>query len=101
MSTRSTIGIESEDKTIKAIYCHCDGYPNGVGKILMNHYTTKIKVLQLIELGPISSLRESTQDTQDYYTWKNEDKEWNQFKSKDEYLSYNSWIPLNKVLNNE
>jgi hypothetical protein len=49
------IGIEVVGK-IRAIYCHFDGYLDGVGKMLYNHYTTEEKVHQLMDLGNLSSL---------------------------------------------
>jgi hypothetical protein len=56
MSTRSMIGIEKEDGTVDAIYCHFDGYFDGVGKTLKEHYTERSKVEELISLGSISVL---------------------------------------------
>ena len=38
MATRSFIGKVQEDGTIKALYCHYDGYPEGVGLKLVNHF---------------------------------------------------------------
>jgi|TARA_R110000787_G_scaffold233893_1_gene340739 hypothetical protein len=61
MSTRSRIGIVNSDKTVSSIYCHFDGYPEGVGQTLLNHFTTKHQVQKLIDLGDISSLRRSTE----------------------------------------
>jgi hypothetical protein len=63
MATRSRIGIELTDKNgeriVKSIYCHWDGYPEGVGKILMEHYQDRDKVEKLIKLGAISFLEAS------------------------------------------
>ena len=56
MSTRCRIGIEYDDKTVKSIYCHHDGYPEWVGKKLKENYTDVEKVEALLELGDISSL---------------------------------------------
>lgn len=56
MSTRSRIGMEMPDGKIKSIYCHWDGYPEGVGKTLENSYTDPKKVEELLDLGDISSL---------------------------------------------
>lgn len=51
------IGIENpEDRTVIGIYCHSDGYPEGVLKILKGHYTSEAKVRELMTLGDISSL---------------------------------------------
>jgi len=56
MATRSRIGMELENGTIKSIYCHWDGYPSHNGRILLDHYQDAEKVKELIELGDISSL---------------------------------------------
>ena len=57
MSTRSTIAMIDGDH-IKAIYCHFDGYPEGVGITLKNFYGNSDKVAELISLGDISILDE-------------------------------------------
>jgi len=72
MATRSRIAIETESGTVKSIYCHWDGYVNGVGKTLFNHYDRE-KLEKLIELGDISSLGESTKDTVAYCRDRGED----------------------------
>lgn len=56
MSTRSAIGITNEDGTVFGIYCHWDGYLEGVGKTLFENYNSGIKVRDLMALGDISSL---------------------------------------------
>lgn len=63
MATRSTIGIKSQDGTIKAIYCHWDGYPEGVGAGLVQFYNTPQQVTELINLGGFSALRETLEET--------------------------------------
>lgn len=68
MSTRSNIVFKRTDeegfKTIKAVYCHFDGYPGfkrngefigGVGYELLNHWNTQSKVDE-IELKSIRSI---------------------------------------------
>jgi len=55
MGTRSGIVLKDGDKYI-GIYCHWDGYPDGVGKGLSEHYTDIEKIKALIALGGISSL---------------------------------------------
>jgi hypothetical protein len=72
MSTRSRIAIENESGIVNSIYCHFDGYIDGVGKRLFNHYD-KEKLQKLIELGDISSLGESTIDTVAYCRDRGED----------------------------
>ena len=49
MSTRCRIGIENKDGTITSIYCHHDGYLEGVGEILVNHYKNEEKIRKLME----------------------------------------------------
>lgn len=63
MATRSTIGVRSEDGTVKAIYCHWDGYPAGVGAGLIQNYNSKEKAQALIELGGFSSLQDTLEET--------------------------------------
>lgn len=57
MSTRSLIGIyREEEKMVEYIYCHFDGYLDGVGKLLEEHYQTQDKIERLIAGGDISYL---------------------------------------------
>ena len=63
MATRSNIGIVNEDGSITGIYCHFDGYPEYVGKMLLNHYTTSDIVNGLMNLGNLSILSESLYST--------------------------------------
>lgn len=59
MATRSRIGMEMADGSVKSIYCHWDGYPSHNGSILIENYKDRKKVEALIELGSISSLSEN------------------------------------------
>ena len=57
MSTRTRIGYEQEDGTIRSIYCHSDGYPSWTGKKLRDHYDgDEAKVVDLVNTGYISCL---------------------------------------------
>lgn len=56
MSTRSFIGKLNSDCSITGVYCHFDGYPDGVGATLKEHYQNPQKVDALLALGDISSL---------------------------------------------
>ena len=67
MATRSRIGIENENGTISSIYCHFDGYPEGVGATLNKCYTDIDVVKSLIELGDISSLGDDILSTVAYH----------------------------------
>lgn len=55
MSTRSLIGIKKETG-ITFIYCHNDGYPDGVGATLLNNYKDVETIDKLMSLGDMSSL---------------------------------------------
>lgn len=59
MATRSTIALEFADGTVQQVYAHWDGYLDGNGAILAEHYTNPFKVRDLIDLGDISSLGEN------------------------------------------
>lgn len=65
MSTRSRIGIETYNG-IRHIYCHFDGYPEGVGKVLLKHYKTEAKILELMDLGDISFLGQEIGEKHDF-----------------------------------
>jgi len=62
MSTRSNIGIINADGSVTVIYTHSDGYPDGVGKTLREHYNTEDKVRELLKLGDLSVLGEVTDE---------------------------------------
>ena len=63
MATRSNIGIVNLDKSITGIYCHWDGYPEYVSKMLLNHYNNVDIVNGLMNLGDSSILSESLYST--------------------------------------
>ena len=56
MATRSTIAVMHEDGTISQVYCHYDGYVQGVGKTLVEHYNTSELAEKLVSHGSISAL---------------------------------------------
>lgn len=56
MSTNSTITIKRIDGTETGIYCHHDGYIEGVGVTLQLAYNTAEKVEELLKLGDLSTL---------------------------------------------
>lgn len=62
MSTRSCI-ITKTETGYAGIYCHFDGYLEGVGQTLLKHYQDPSKVARLIALGDISSLGERVEPT--------------------------------------
>jgi hypothetical protein len=68
MSTHSTIGLEHEDGTITAIYCHWDGRIEHNGRILVDHYGDVERVMQLLALGNLSELGEEIGQAHDFRT---------------------------------
>lgn len=57
MSIRSLIGYK-KGKRVHYVYCHSDGYVDGVGEILRTNYKNIEKVKELIALGDLSVLSE-------------------------------------------
>jgi hypothetical protein len=66
MATRSTIAMEQPDGRVMQIYCHWDGYLDHNGRILQEHYRDRAKVLALMLLGDISSLRPEIGEAHDF-----------------------------------
>lgn len=75
MATRSTIGIKQGDK-VTAIYCHFDGYREGVGAVLQNHYQDVDKVQRLMNLGNISVLGQEIGAYQDFNNRTTHQEDW-------------------------
>lgn len=76
MATRSYIGVRNPDASVDYIYCHFDGYPEGVGQILLNHYTNMDKVNALLKLGDLSVLGKEIGEKQDFNDYKNLNRDW-------------------------
>jgi hypothetical protein len=70
MSTRSRIGLELPSGQVRSIYCHNDGYPTGVGRVLSEHYIKVKKINSLLNLGDISSLGPEIGEQHDFEDWK-------------------------------
>jgi len=58
MATRSFIAV-LHDSGYDAIYCHWDGYLDGVGKNLIRNFNTLTEVKKLISGGDASSIDEN------------------------------------------
>lgn len=50
-STRSHVGIIDKRGKITSTYVHSDGYPEGVGAMVVNHFADTRKVKELLKLG--------------------------------------------------
>ena len=57
MATRSAIALQLPDGSLRAVYCHWDGYPSHHLPILTGHYATAKAAAALIKPGSISCLR--------------------------------------------
>ncbi|MFM2344795.1 MAG: Vibrio phage [Pseudomonadota bacterium] len=67
MATRSVISkYYEQENCFKSVYCHWDGYPEGVGKTLEENYQDEDKINRLIEEGGISVLSETVEGTTFY-----------------------------------
>ena len=69
MATRSNIAIVNQDKSISSIYCHWDGYPEYVGKLLLNHYNNVGIINELLDLGNLSQLCEKLYSDNNSHTF--------------------------------
>ena len=88
MATRSAIGYMRNDGSIRAVYVHWDGYLSQVGKILIENYDL-LGVDDLCDLGDISSLGETIEDTVFYGRDRNEDDiEAHEFASEQEFVDW-------------
>jgi hypothetical protein len=67
------------------VYCHFDGYPDGVGKMLKEHYTEPQKIKELLANGDMSSLGETVQKTV-FYKDRGEDLHITKTRSFDELV---------------
>ncbi len=56
MSTRSSIAVQKSDGTVEAVYCHFDGYLDGVGATLKKSFATQELAEGLVALGDLSSV---------------------------------------------
>ena len=56
MATHSRIAVQNADGTFLSIYCHWDGYPDGVGKDLLNEHNSEQAARALMEHGDLSTL---------------------------------------------
>ena len=54
MATRSRIGIQLKDDSVLSVYHHWDGYPQWLGKTLVEHFNTRDKATELIDGGDMS-----------------------------------------------
>lgn len=80
MATRSGIGLHDDGGTVAGIYCHWDGGPEHVGRILATHYTDPDKIRTLIANGACSSLGAEIGEPHPFNDWR---PEWCTFYRRD------------------
>jgi hypothetical protein len=77
MATRSHIGVENhKEGTVDYIYCHWDGYPKHVGKVLTEYYQDMDRVNALMKLGDLSSLGPEIGEKQYFYDKSTHNQNW-------------------------
>jgi hypothetical protein len=86
MATRSTIAM-SVSEGIRAVYCHWDGYQEGVGQALKDHWTTPEALISLLDNGDLSSLGASLSETV-FYQDRGEDTPARMFNYRDEWIEW-------------
>lgn len=88
MSTSCSISLKKNNQ-FKSIYCHNDGYLEGVGKMLVNNYKTDSDVEKLLALGDLSSIGRLPVDKSFLWDVNANSKDW--LKLSDKYCrSYRS-----------
>lgn len=65
MATRSIIAKSLGEGQAKVVYCHWDGYPSYVGRILLKNYDAA-KLDELLALGDLSVLGENLGEKHDF-----------------------------------
>ena len=56
MSIRAQIGYMNNEGQVRAIYSHSDGYVEGLGRMLVEHYNSHILANALIDMGGVFSI---------------------------------------------
>jgi len=100
MATRSTIAMEFADGTVQQIYCHWDGYLEHNGKILFNHYVDPYKTRELIDMGGISSLCNTIEETKQgaYHFCRGEELRVEKFNDFQDYLAHHQYEEYEYIL---
>lgn len=95
MSAKSLIGIQRDDFHVEYVYCNSNGYPENVGKLLLENYCDDNLLDELLSFGDISSLGETTKDSIFY----NRDKNKIEFSTKSRQLPLDIYIKESSIEN--
>jgi hypothetical protein len=99
MATRSTIAIEHDNGNIQQVYCHVDGYLDGNGETLRDHYSTHAALQELINLGDMSGLEKSIDKCIFYGRDRGEpDTAARNYQHYDDYLDNGGFEEFNYIL---
>jgi hypothetical protein len=92
--------MEFADGTVQQIYCHWDGYLEHNGKILFNHYVDPYKTRELIDMGDISSLCNTIEETKQgaYHFWRGEELRVAKFNDFQDYLAHHQYEEYEYIL---
>lgn len=74
MSTNASISIMNKGGSMETIYNHWDGYLEGLGNMLLTHYTSEEKVRELIALGNVSYVDCMVNPTTTTHSFENPEK---------------------------
>ncbi|AFU87953.1 hypothetical protein CcrColossus_gp083 [Caulobacter phage CcrColossus] len=66
MATRSNVAVQQEDGSFLFIYVHWDGYYEGNGQTLLDHYSDVEKARKLAALGDLSVINEEVGEKHDF-----------------------------------
>lgn len=92
MATRSTIALEFADGSVSQVYCHWDGYLEGVGAQLVRNYSNPFDLQrEIIDLGDMSSIGEP-------YTNRGEELNIRRYQNFDEYRDEGEHEEYNYIL---
>lgn len=80
--------ITMDDKAVLQIYCHHDGYPDGVGAELIKHFNTYEDALALVLAGDTSYVEDGTTGAYAIH----EDYEDNMPEALDDPLQHNEYL---------
>ncbi|AXQ68628.1 hypothetical protein HOU00_gp089 [Caulobacter phage CcrPW] len=66
MATRSNVAVQQEDGSFLFIYVHWDGYYEGNGQTLLDHYSDIEKARKLAALGDLSVIEAEIGEKHDF-----------------------------------
>lgn len=89
MATRSNIGMMLPDGKMKFVYCHYDGYTEGVGATLLESYSTPELVSELLSFGDMSFLASEIHPSSDTHSFDTPERNVTVFYNRDRGESEN------------